>query len=247
MAKVQMAPVEALRRLWHRVFYRCACTGWRLVLAAGARARVEGQENLPRGGPYILVCNHISHFDPPTIASLLSRKHAWVVALDMYAHPLAAWFFRGIESIAVDRKGSDREAVRQILNRLRRGEPVGLFPEAGIRSGATSVLGGQPFDDSVGGLAHVGRVPLVPAVILGTDKLYCLSAWRRRITILLRIGAPISPGGDRREMTRAVEAAVRSLAEALRLEHGLSDEDMPMTAQERWRLDREARGGWPET
>lgn len=242
MAKVGEGPAAALRRLWHRLYYRCACMGWRAALAAGGvRCRVEGGERLPGDGAYLLVCNHISHFDPPTIAALLPRKHAWVVALDMYAHPLGAWFFRGIESIAVDRQGADREAVRQILGRLRRGEPVGLFPEAGIRSGTASVLGGQPLDDSVGGLAHVGRVPILPAVILGTDKLYCLGAWRWNTTVRVRIGATIFPGGDRRALTREVEVAMRSLAEDLRREHGLSEGDMPMTAQERWRIEREAR------
>lgn len=232
----------ALGRLWHRAFYRCACIGWRLVLACGARARIEGDENLPRGGPYILVCNHISHFDPPTLAAMLWRKHAWVVALDMYAHPVAACFFRGIESIPVDRRGADRGAVKAILKRLRRGEPVGLFPEAGIRSGATSVLGGVPFDETVGGLAQVAGVPVVPAVILGTDKLYCRKAWRRKTEVFVRVGEPIAPGDDRRETTRRAEVAVRALASDLKREHGLSDADMPMTAQERWRLEEEARG-----
>lgn len=240
---MEAGPGAALRRLWHRAYYRCACLGWRLVLALGARARIEGLGNLPRGGPYILVCNHISHFDPPTLASLLWRKHAWVVALDMYGHPLAAWFFRGIESIPVDRAGADRRAAREILRRLRRGEPVGIFPEAGIRSGGSSVLGGVPFDDTVGGLAQVAGVPVVPAVILGTDKLYCRSGWRRNTAVFVRVGEPIGPDLGRGEITRSAEAAVRSLAEAVRREHGLSEDDMPMTAQERWRREKEAAGG----
>lgn len=238
-----MGPGVALRRLWHRAYYWCACVGWRLVLALGVRARIEGLRNLPRGGPYILVCNHISHFDPPTMASLLWHKHAWVVALDMYAHPAAAWFFRGIESIPVDRGSADRRAAREILRRLRRGEPVGLFPEAGIRSGQASVLGGAPFDDTVGGLAQVAGVPVVPSVILGTDKLYCRSAWGRKTKVLVRVGEPIPPGHERAEITRRAEAAVRSLAEDLKRAHGLSEEDMPKTAQERWALDKGAARG----
>lgn len=236
-------PMRQRASLWHRAYYWCACAGWRLILLAGTRCRLEGRENLPRGGPYILVCNHISHFDPPTLAALLGRKHAWVVALDMYAHPAAAWFFRGIESIPVDRSGPDRSAVRAILMRLRRGEPIGLFPEAGIRSGGASVLGGAPLEETVGGLANAGGVPLVPAVILGTDKLYAPRAWLRRPGIFVAIGQPIQSGGDRVEMTRRTETAIRALAENLRRSHELSDLDMPMTAQERWRLEEQSRAG----
>lgn len=236
-------PTRQRASLWHRGYYKCACAGWRLVMSACARPKIEGMENLPDDGPYILVCNHISHFDPPTLAALLWRKHAWVVALDMYAHPVAAWFFRGIESIPVDRAASDRSAAKAILMRLRRGEPVGLFPEAGIRSGDASVLGGASFDETVGGLASLARVPLVPAVIFGTDKLYARRAWLRRPRIWVRIGVPIEPTGDRRDITKRAENAIRAVAEELKRAHGLSAMDMPMTAQERWRLELENRKG----
>lgn len=229
-----------LRRLWHRAYYRAACVLWRAVLLA-VRVRSEGAERLPRGTPYILVCNHISHFDPPTLAALLRRKHAWVVAADMYAHPLAAWFFRGIESIEVDRAAADLRTVREIVRRLKRGEPVGLFPEAGIRSGAASVLGGTPFDETVGGLACVAGVPLVPVVILGTDKLYSRGAWRRSTTLYVRVGNAIAPDGERTELSRRAAEAIRGLAAELRAAHGLGEEDMPMTAQERWRLGPDAQ------
>ena len=126
---------QKLKTIWHRVAYQMASMSARLFLPCFLRIRVTGRQHLPRQGPFLLICNHISHFDPPLLASTIWRKITWVVALDMYANPLAWAYFTAIESIPVHRTETDRKAPRAILKRFRRGEIVGLFPEGGIRAG----------------------------------------------------------------------------------------------------------------
>ncbi|MBI4024418.1 MAG: 1-acyl-sn-glycerol-3-phosphate acyltransferase [Verrucomicrobia bacterium] len=231
--------LQNLKTAWHKVAYQAASISARLFLRSFTRIRVTGRAHLPQRGPFLLVCNHISHFDPPLLASVIWRKVAWVVALDMYAHPVGWAYFTAIESIPVDRTQTDRRAPREILRRFRRGEIVGLFPEGGIRAGPASVLGGAAMDETVGGLAHLGQVPVIPCVILGSDKLYAWRAWLWRTTIDIRFGPAVHSQGEssadaRRGMThRVVETMVR-LVEELKAEFALQERDLPKTPQERW-------------
>lgn len=238
--------IEWIRTKINRLYYACyyPLAQWLVLLIVGScvRIRVTGREHLPKRGPFLLICNHISHFDPGILAAVQHRKVIWVVALEMYGHPVGAWFFNSLESIPVNRQAADRKAVREILRRLKQGWPVGIFPEGGIRSGAASVLEAQPLDENVGAIAQLAGVPIVPSVVLGTDKLYVKKAWRWRTTIDFRFGAPISLPTDpaldskavRVAVTREAEAALRRLAGELRTEFGLQPDDFPKTAQERW-------------
>ena len=228
-----------LKSLWHICAYHAANMLARIFMRCFMRVRVTGRENLPDRGAFLLVCNHISHFDPPLLASTIRRKIAWVVALDMYAHPLGDFYFRAIESVPVNRTETDRRAVRLILQRFRRGEIVGLFPEGGIRAGASSVLGGAPLDEAVGALAQLGRVVVAPCVILGADKLYAWRAWLWNTTIDIRFGKPVSGGSGkapdvRKQITREVSETMRRLVEELQKDFNLEERDLPMTPQERW-------------
>lgn len=228
--------------MYHYCFYRCAQTLVRTILAPFVRIRVTGRHHLPKDGAYLLICNHISHFDPPILAAVMWRQMSWVVALEMFQHPVGDFFFRGIDSIPVDRDGADRAAVREIIRRLRAGRPVGLFPEGGIRSHEASVLGGQPMDESVGALAQLGHVPVVPCVVMGTDKLYAKRNWWWRTTLDFRFGPVIPLPADpalsskdvRAEVTKQAESAWKQLSADLVTDFALQPDDMPMTAQERW-------------
>jgi 1-acyl-sn-glycerol-3-phosphate acyltransferase len=185
-----------------------------------------------------LICNHISHFDPAIVAGVVWKKVAWVVAKDMYAHPAGAYYFNNIDAICVDRESSDRRAVKEMLRRFKKGESVGLYPEGGIRSGETSILGGQPVDEAVGGFAQLAKVPVVPAILVGADKLYCRSAWKWRTTVDIAFGEAIYPAGlSRGEITQKTGEAMRKLAQELKDAYGLTDDDFPKTAQERWAED----------
>lgn len=227
-----------MQALWRKLFYHSANAAAWVLVRLFVRIRVTGRENLRRPPLYLLVCNHISHFDPAIVAGVVWEKVAWVVAKDMYAHPVGEFYFNSIDAICVDRQNPDRKAVKEMLRRFKRGESVGLYPEGGIRSGDTSILGGQPVDEAVGGFAQLARVPVVPAILVGADKLYCRSAWKWRTTVDMAFGEPIEPQGlSRDEITQKTAEAMRKLAQELRNAYGLKDDDFPKTAQERWAED----------
>jgi 1-acyl-sn-glycerol-3-phosphate acyltransferase len=142
----------------------------------------------------------------------------------------------------VDRARLDRQAVRVALTRLRAGHGLGMFPEGGIRSGPRSVIEGAPVHPGVAGLSQMAGAPIVPCVIIGSDRCYILRRlWRpgHRIPVWIAFGAPLpAPAGpDRAAARAALEAslaeAFRQLALEVRNRFRLSEEDMPQSRRRR--------------
>jgi len=100
-----------------------------LVAALGMRLKIAG--NLPQP-PYLLVANHISWFDIPLLHALVPL---WLVAKDgIRRWPLVGALAQAVGTIFIARgnEASRLRAARRMAALLRRGEVVGVFPEAGI-------------------------------------------------------------------------------------------------------------------
>ena len=191
-----------------------------------------------REGAWILAANHISHFDPPLLAIAARRKIDWMGMIELFRQPLFGAWLRGIDGFPVDRARLDRQAVRMALGRLRAGHAVGMFPEGGIRDGARSVLEGAPVRPGVAGLSQMTAAPIIPCVIMGSDRIYILfRLWRpgRRIPVWIAFGQPLLPdtGIDRAAARAALEARLadgfRQLAVEMRGHFQLSEDDLPQS------------------
>ena len=209
-----------------------------------ARRRLVGMDRLAGlRGPFLLASNHISHFDPPVITSLVPFKIDWMAVVELFQHPVAAAYFRSVDAFPTDRSKADLGAVRVALGRLKQGHVVGIYPEGGIRDGARSILGGAPLKPGAATLAQMAGVPIVPCVVIGSDRLYNARNWRRfRATPLwVAVGTPleINPAlpkaGARKDLEARLGSAILALAAELREGHGVSEEDMPASPQSRMR------------
>jgi len=194
---------------------------------------------IPRA-PYILVCNHISHFDPPMIATMYPRKIDFMAMSDLFKHPVSAFLFRSIETFPVVREKVDSVAVREALRRLKKGHIVGIFPEGGLRSGKESVLEGSALGDGAAAIAQMAGVDVHVSIVVGTDQLYRLGNLAKRKPVyfkygpVLRLDASLPAKAARAKLTKDIEIAMRALYEELKLEQNLQPEVLPKTAQERW-------------
>lgn len=224
-----------------RLFYMISVWLARGIYSLLGTVRVYHRERSALRGPCVLASNHISHFDPPLISVACRRRIDWMAMKDLFKHPLAALYFKSIETFPVDRDNMDRASVKIALARLKRGRVVGMFPEGGIRAGSTSVLEGAPMHPGAGALAQMADVPLLPCVILGTDRLYNKRNWRifGRTTFWVGFGDPIRPpaGMDRKEarafLDHELAAAFKNLLAEMRGHFQLSDADIPRTPGER--------------
>jgi 1-acyl-sn-glycerol-3-phosphate acyltransferase len=198
----------------------------------------------PRGG-FILASNHISHFDPPILGAWFSRYVDWMAMEELFRSKLSAALMHGLCAFPVRRDGTDRRAIREALARLEIGRTVGLFPEGGIRAGKQSILEGAPMWPGTCALSvHSGK-PIVPCVILGTDRLYHPGNWLpyRRVSIWIGVGEPLfpdktrSPADAREALQEQLSRTFIDLKNRLQRHFGLTPRDLPVTPQARKRED----------
>ena len=235
-----MKPIA--RRAFHRVFYHGVVTLLRWILTVGARVTRVGSGPLPAGA-FVLASNHISHFDPPFLSGWIPRKIAWIAMSELFGAGWSRAGFGWLDVIPVDRGGDDRHALRQALKRLAAGRVIGVFPEGGIRDGARSMLAGAPVRDGAVMLAVHAECPVVPVVILGSERLYNRRNWLpwRRARVYIATGTPVFPpagksrGAAREQMRIELGAAIIRLKDELVARCGLDEKDLPHSPGERMR------------
>ena len=121
---------------------------------------------IPRKGPAILVCNHVSGLDPMLIQSASRRLVVWMMAREYYEIKPLRWLFKQIGAIPVDRSGRDMAATRAALRSLAEGRILGIFPEGRIETDHELL----PFQTGVALMAIKTGVPVYPAYIDGTQR-----------------------------------------------------------------------------
>jgi 1-acyl-sn-glycerol-3-phosphate acyltransferase len=188
-------------------------------------------------GAAVLVANHISHFDPVFLSFGFGRMIDWMTSGEFYANPLLGAWLRALNTFPVDRSRPDRRALRIGVERLRAGRVVGIFPEGGIRAGPTSILEGASPKSGATVLARLASVPMIPCVILGTDRLYAARSWRpapQRTPVWIAIGRAFSVAGlENEEADARMTAALRGLYGQAIAHFSLRPDDLPATPQHR--------------
>jgi len=210
------------------------------ILSPICRIEVRGTRQVP-AGPWILACNHLSHFDPPLIAGAFSRPIDFLAMRELFRPAWFGFLMRSCRVIPVGRKQADTSALKMALDRLQAGRIVGVFPEGGLRAGATSVLEGASLTEGVGWLSSISGCLVRPAVIVGSDQLYVARNWLRRPRVVVAVGEPISaPRGkeDRKGWTDQLASEMRKLYAEVKRSHRLEEVVLPKTPQERWKAGR---------
>ena len=230
------------RDAFHAAFYHGIVTLLRGILLFSARVRLHSFGEIPKGA-CVMVSNHISHFDPPLLSGWLPRKIDWIAMVELFSAGWSKTAFTWLDVIPVDRRGDDRSALRMAMARLEKGRMIGVFPEGGIRDGERSMLAGAGVREGAFLLASRSRCPVVPVVILGSERLYNIRHWRpwRRSRVYIGIGKPIFPsqnagrGAAREKLRNEVSLAMIDLKDTLFSTYGLTPDDLPHSPQERMR------------
>jgi len=121
--------------------------------------------SLPKSGPAILVCNHVSSLDPMLLQWPCPRLITWMMAKEYYV-PGTRWLFDIIRTIPVERSKRDVAATRAAMRALEEGQVLGIFPEG--RLAEETLIG--PFQTGVAMMALRSGVDVYPASVEGTMR-----------------------------------------------------------------------------
>lgn len=208
---------SAQRRLWYDFVRGIVAWFCRLFWRAG----IEGTENVPRSGPFILAPVHRSNVDTPLVCAVTSRRLRYMGKDSMWKYGWSAWFFNSLGGFPVHRGEPDRQALRTCEQVLSAGEPLVVFPEGTRQTGPIV----EHVFDGVAYLALKTGAPIVPVGIGGSEGAMPKEArFIKPVKIHLLVGRPIEvtpPGPSERVPRRAVKELTDELVKALQ---GLFDE-----------------------
>jgi 1-acyl-sn-glycerol-3-phosphate acyltransferase len=181
--------------------------------------RTYARERVPREGGFVLAMNHFSYVDPPVFGLVCPRKVVFVAKTELFDLPGLASLLRGHGTLAIRRGESDRDALREMRDTVRRNEVLGVFVEG------TRQREGVPGSAKPGAamVAIQEGVPVVPAAIHGSQH------WRlgNFNPVSVAFGEPLRfaehprSGKGYAAATREIEAELRGLWEFLVRMHEL--------------------------
>jgi 1-acyl-sn-glycerol-3-phosphate acyltransferase len=183
------------------------------------RLRVQGRENVPESGGYVLASNHLSNFDPWPLGMPLwpQRWLRFMAKVELYWWP-ATLVLNAAGAFPVHRERADVEAVQTAVRLAQEGNVVVMFPEGTRRKKGLVKKHQARARSGAARIALDAGVPLVPAAIAGTDRLLTLGPLK------VAFGAPVDVDdllalGDTRRASQ--EATERLMARITELEASL--------------------------
>jgi 1-acyl-sn-glycerol-3-phosphate acyltransferase len=178
----------------------------RAALETLTHLEIIGQENVPDGGPLIVVANHFSFIDPLAMI----RATPWPLEFLAGAHmpnapAIVTWIPKVWGVFPVHRGSVSRRALRAAERVLDQNGVMGIFPEAG--NWATVLRPARP---GAAYLAARSGAPILPMGIDGLTEVFPQLRRGRRARVTIRIGRLFGPfqtrgsGPERREQLQAI-------------------------------------------
>ena len=184
-----------------------------VVSRAYWRLTIEGRENVPATGAFVLAPVHRSFIDFALVSGITRRRMRYMGKDSLWKVSLFGRFISALGAFPVRRGAADREALRRSIEVAERGEPLVLFPEGTRRFGPTI----EHLFDGAAYVATRAGVPVVPVGIGGSERaMQKGKKLPRPVKIHIVVGKPlhppVNPGG------RASRRAVHELTEQLHVE-----------------------------
>lgn len=159
--------VQSIERLWV----------WCILRGSRVRLTVTGLERVEPGRSYVVVANHRSLYDIPVLHYLLGcgRDLRWIGKRELVGVPVFGQVFERSRHVVIDRQNRARgiAALRRAAAESTEGVSFAIMPE-GTRSPDGRL---QPFKKGSFHLAIDTGLPILPVVIIGSEKLMWKGSW----------------------------------------------------------------------
>ena len=188
--------------------YHLAWLAFRAVFRFYFGYRVYGADRVPAAGPVVLAANHASYIDPPLIGAALPRQVHFLARNTLFPQPVLGTLLRSWEVVPVDREGAGASGLKAILDRLRQGGAILLFPE-GTRTSSGEL---QPARSGIGLAVLKSSCPVIPVRVFGTYRAYGRHLrLPRPLRVAVKFGAPLDFALARAEASTCSKTRLKAI------------------------------------
>ena len=162
----------------------------RTIVNLIARVEIQGSENIPKEGGFVIATNHLGRLDVALLFYALEGDFILTIAEKYEHHWLFGPIGNAINGIWLDRYNADVGAIRQVLTRMKAGGILAIAPE-GTRSKTETMAEGKP---GVAYLALKTGLPIVPVGLTGTEDRMVIDRLKhlKKSEIKIIVGTPLN-------------------------------------------------------
>ena len=139
-----------------------------LPLVSNWIKKINGLENVPKNGPFIIAANHSSYMDHMVIGAVLlpylNKKIHFLAKKEHFDGIAQKSWHSYVAAIPVDREKGGDEALQQAVKALKQEKIIAIYPE-GTRSMNGKI---QKAKTGIARLALLSKAPVVPVGLVGT-------------------------------------------------------------------------------
>lgn len=202
---------------------------WRIIATlaiplfeAVGRYRMRGLDHIPKRGAFVISPNHVSNFDPLTVAYLVwrgGRVPRFLAKASLFRVPLLGWLLRFTGQIPVERGGGGPDALAAATRLIEEELAVIVYPEGTLTRDPDE----WPMRGKAGAvrLALQHGIPLVPAAHWGVQRILPRYGGRfspiprKRVEMLVGPPLDLSPWQGRVNDPAALAEATTALMDAI--------------------------------
>lgn len=152
------------------------------------KIKIKGTENIPKNGPFVVVCNHFNRLDPPFVIYAIKKPINFLMASNQTVEAKIMWAPWLYGFIPTNREKLAPSTIKRSLRALNKGEIVGVFPEGNaMKQHLRQAKNGAAY------LAMSAKVPILPMGLIGMENIW--ENWFKGIRpkLQIRIGKPFTP------------------------------------------------------
>lgn len=188
-----------------------------MFFAQGLDIHLTGESNFPKKGGAVVVINHTGYMDfvyAGVPARRWKRFIRFMAKKEVFDHKVAGPIMRNLRHIPVDRTAG-ADAYAAAVEALRRGELIGVFPEATI-SRSFEI---KQFKSGAARMAKEAGVPVLPVTIWGSQRVWSKGLPKNMVhpgvPVFIDTSAPMEVTGDPAEFTESLRTFMQRRLEIL--------------------------------
>lgn len=171
--------------------------------------KVEGRENVPKKGFFIVASNHVSAIDPFLVIHAIQRNVAYMAKVELFENKVARFFLDLLGAFAVDRAKLSVSTIKTVIGLKQTNWVLGIFPQ-GTREKDGKM---DNINKGFASFAKTLKCDILPVAITGMTKDQ-RKLFRGKMKI--KIGKPIPYNDNIEEMMELWSKKVTELSEGRR-------------------------------